>query len=90
MLAHTYLLRMPPPTWLVLLPSKYHMFATVRQSYTQSPFAPPVCVPACANGGECTCPGVCLCPPTHSGPACTVRNCLGPLPWVEGGLLGDQ
>lgn len=37
-----------------------------------------LCYPKCMNGGNCTAPGVCSCPPGYQGPYCEggITNCI--------------
>ncbi|CAB0031953.1 unnamed protein product [Trichogramma brassicae] len=42
-----------------------------------------LCYPNCMNGGNCTAPGVCSCPPGFQGPYCEGAKCV--VPCVNGG-----
>ncbi|XP_043477962.1 protein shifted isoform X3 [Leptopilina heterotoma] len=52
---------------------------TVRDGYLGPPHCKKaLCYPNCMNGGNCTAPGVCSCPPGFQGPYC------------EGGICSDK
>ena len=51
-----------------LLSSYEHYYVVGMFSYAA------ICQPSCQNGGICTAPGRCECPPTHRGLLCHIRE----------------